>query len=83
MPSKDDVITDKEVLGERGSISHEEAMHFGELTEEELRIEKKLLRKIDSLIMPAVVLVYLMNYIDRYAFHFAVSYRRVQRTALH
>lgn len=61
-----DIVTDKEVLGEKASISHEQAMHFGELTEEERVIEKKLLRKIDSLIMPMVVLVYLMNYIDRY-----------------
>lgn len=36
-----------------------------ELTPEELVVEKKLRRKIDSLIMPLVVLVYLMNYIDR------------------
>ena len=40
-------------------------MHFGQLTEEELVIQKKLKRKIDSLIMPLVILVYLMNYIDR------------------
>jgi hypothetical protein len=47
------------------TISHEEAMHHGALTEEELAVEKKLVRKIDLLIMPLVVLVYLMNYIDR------------------
>lgn len=63
---KQDVLTDKEVLGEKATLSHEEAMHFGELTPEERVIEKKLLRKVDSLIMPIVVLVYLMNYIDRY-----------------
>ena len=68
-----EVITDKEVLGEKGSISHEEAMHFGVLTDEERAVEKKLLRKIDSLIMPMVVLVYLMNYIDRYVQHPIVS----------
>jgi hypothetical protein len=44
-------------------------MHFGQLTEEELVIEKKLRRKIDSLIMPLVILVYLMNYIDRLVQH--------------
>jgi hypothetical protein len=59
------VVTDKEVLGDKASISHDEAMHFGALTEEERQLERKLLRKIDSLIMPLVVLVYLMNYIDR------------------
>lgn len=61
-----EVLTDKELLGEKAGISHEEAMHFGALTEEELAVEKKLVRKIDSLIMPVVVIVYLMNYIDRY-----------------
>ncbi|EXJ58418.1 hypothetical protein A1O7_05843 [Cladophialophora yegresii CBS 114405] len=61
----DGVILDHEVLGEKGNLSHEEAMHFGALTEEELAIEKKLVRKIDLRIMPLVVLVYLMNYIDR------------------
>jgi len=61
-------IADHELLGDKLNTSHEEAMHFGALTEEELVIEKKLRRKIDSLIMPTVVLVYLMNYIDRYGF---------------
>lgn len=59
------VVLDHDVLGEKATLSHEEAMHFGALTEEELAIQKKLVRKIDMLIMPLVVLVYLMNYIDR------------------
>lgn len=59
------VVLDHDVLGEKATMSHEDAMHFGALTEEELVIEKKLVRKIDMLIMPLVVLVYLMNYIDR------------------
>ncbi|KAK3117172.1 hypothetical protein LTR53_001751 [Teratosphaeriaceae sp. CCFEE 6253] len=40
-------------------------MAMAHLTEEELIDEKRLRRKIDSIIMPTVVLVYLMNYIDR------------------
>jgi hypothetical protein len=52
-----------EVAHEEGT--HEEAMHYGILTEEELAIQKKLIRRIDSRIMPAVITVYLMNYIDR------------------
>ncbi|EZF31572.1 transporter [Trichophyton mentagrophytes] len=36
-----------------------------QLSDEELQLEKKLRRKIDSLIMPLVILVYLLNYIDR------------------
>lgn len=59
-------VSDRDVLGDKGDISHEEAMHFGQLTEEERAIEKKLVRKIDIMIMPLMVLVYLMNYIDRY-----------------
>lgn len=58
-------IADDELMGGKADVSHEEAMHFGQLTPDELVIEKKLKRKIDSLIMPVVVLVYLMNYIDR------------------
>lgn len=46
-------------------VSREEAMHHAVLSEEELLVEKKLVRKIDLLIMPLVILVYLMNYIDR------------------
>ena len=59
------VVLDHEILGEKATLSHEEAMHFGELSPDELVLEKRLRRKIDSLIMPMVVLVYLMNYIDR------------------
>lgn len=58
-------IHDSELMGERLSISHEEAIQLGALTPQELETEKKLKRKIDTLIMPMVVLVYLMNYIDR------------------
>ncbi|PGH14796.1 hypothetical protein AJ79_02812 [Helicocarpus griseus UAMH5409] len=39
--------------------------HLTKLTPEELVLEKKLRRKIDMLIMPIVIIVYLMNYIDR------------------
>ena len=46
-------------------IAHADIERFGKLTAEELVLEKQLRRKIDILIMPMVVLVYLMNYIDR------------------
>lgn len=42
------------------------AMHHDQLTEEEMVVAKKLRKKIDIRIMPMVILVYLMNYIDRY-----------------
>jgi len=51
---------------EETSRSQSPPTSHDELTPDELEVEKKLRRKIDSLIMPLVVLVYLMNYIDRY-----------------
>lgn len=68
-----DFLHDHDVLGGKTSISHEEAMHFGQLTEDEIGIEKKLVRKIDWRIMPLVILVYLMNYIDRFVFLVAIG----------
>jgi len=59
-------LTDHEIFGEKGNaLTLENSHHAGELTPEERVIEKKLKRRIDSLIMPLVILVYLMNYIDR------------------
>jgi tRNA uridine 5-carbamoylmethylation protein Kti12 len=58
-------ITDSEAMGEKAGISHDEVVQLTRLTEEELVLEKKLRTRIDSLIMPLVVLVYLLNYIDR------------------
>ena len=61
---------DHDVIGEAEKAEtiqreeHREDAH-DELTEEEKRIAKKLMRKIDLRIMPLVILVYLMNYIDR------------------
>ncbi|KAF2772476.1 MFS general substrate transporter [Teratosphaeria nubilosa] len=46
-------------------ITREDAVHLSHLTEEEKILEKQLRRRIDTLIMPLVILVYLMNYIDR------------------
>jgi len=55
---------DSDVLGGK-EVSKEEVTHLTHLTEEELVIQAKLRRKIDSLIMPLIIMVYLMNYIDR------------------
>ncbi|KAK3710941.1 hypothetical protein LTR37_009962 [Vermiconidia calcicola] len=57
-------VLDHDIIG-NSNVTREEAMHHGHLTDEELEVQKKLLRKIDFLIMPLVMLVYLMNYIDR------------------
>lgn len=61
----DKVVHDVDILGDKAGLSHDETMHHAALTEEEKVVEKKLRRKIDALIMPLVVLVYLLNYIDR------------------
>ena len=57
-------LYDHDITGGK-HVTREEAMHWGELTPEELVIEKKLRRRVDSLIMPLIIMVYLMNYIDR------------------
>ncbi|KAL1586108.1 hypothetical protein WHR41_04747 [Cladosporium halotolerans] len=59
-----EALNDDDVVGEK-KITHEEAEHLRALSPEEKLIEKKLKKKIDALIMPTVVVVYLMNYIDR------------------
>jgi hypothetical protein len=48
------------------SAAEEDGVHGGQLSADELAIEKKLLRKIDARIMPVVITIYLMNYIDRF-----------------
>ncbi|KAH0189412.1 MFS general substrate transporter, partial [Aureobasidium melanogenum] len=58
------------ILDEKAYAQHEEFVESvpneaNILTPDELEVEKKLRRKIDFLIMPLVILVYLMNYIDR------------------
>lgn len=57
--------SDELVAGASPNGFYHDKDHSGELTPEELEIEKKLKFRIDSLIMPMVILVYLMNYIDR------------------
>lgn len=64
MAAREDFITDQD-LGEKAKMAHEEVAHLAALTDEEKVVEKKLRLRIDTLIMPLVILVYLMNYIDR------------------
>lgn len=62
-------LSDHDILGDKAFVTHEEFVHdshISELSSAELEVEKKLRRKIDTMIMPLVILVYLMNYIDRY-----------------
>lgn len=59
------IISDQNAMGEKADLAHEEIVQMVVLNEEERLMEKKLRQKIDSRIMPLVILVYLMNYIDR------------------
>ncbi|RDW68938.1 putative MFS transporter [Aspergillus mulundensis] len=50
----------------KANIAHDEEVgHVASLSPEELVIERKLRKRIDAIVMPLVILVYLMNYIDR------------------
>ena len=59
-------MADQDVVGEKINFAHEEVIQHPQLTLEELTIERKLRRRIDCLVMPLVILVYMLNYIDRY-----------------
>lgn len=63
------MISDQEIVGKSDTVQ-EEVIHVAELTEDERRLEKKLVRKIDCIIMPMILLVYLLNWIDRWVFSF-------------
>ena len=65
-----EILSDAAVMGDKAQVTHEELSALRALSEEEQVLEKKLIRKIDSLILPMVVLIYLMNYIDRYVLWF-------------
>lgn len=68
MGDKIDATPTAEHIHDHDLVSDEKvelADHLRELSPEELVVEKKLRRKVDILIMPLCVLIYLMNYIDR------------------
>lgn len=58
---EEDVVTDHHLLG----MKQMETAHIAELTEEEKAIEKKLVKRIDWIILPLILAVYLLNWIDR------------------
>lgn len=57
----EEVITDHHLMG----VKQMETAQIAELTEEEKVIEKKLVRRIDWIILPLILAVYLLNWIDR------------------
>lgn len=50
-----------------------ETAQIATLTDEEKEIEKKLVKRIDWIILPIIVTVYLLNWIDRYETLFAFT----------
>lgn len=69
-----EVLHDVDVIGTK-RIDSEQAMHLRVLTPDELIAEKKLRTKIDKRIMPVVVTVYLLNYIDRWVLYHHPSFQ--------
>lgn len=70
MPDKINDVPSAEHIHDHDLIADEKGLadiaeHLRKLTPEELVVEKKLRRKVDLLVMPLCVLIYLMNYIDR------------------
>lgn len=66
--TKTNMISDQEIVG-KVNTEQDEAVHVAGLSEEEKKLEKKLVRKIDFIIMPMILLVYLLNWIDRCVQH--------------
>lgn len=56
--------TDKDIQ-KLDAVDDVENHAINELTAEERAVEKKLVRKIDFIIMPIILTVYLLNWIDR------------------
>jgi hypothetical protein len=65
MTEPQNALRNQRTESEKHEVVHDEVVHRGHLSHEELEIAKKLRNKIDWRIMPLVILVYLMNYIDR------------------
>jgi len=59
---KEDVTSDQDLA----PVITAELQHLTEFTPEEKAIEKRLVRIMDLRILPLMITVYLMNYIDRY-----------------
>ncbi|EXJ85254.1 hypothetical protein A1O3_05929 [Capronia epimyces CBS 606.96] len=65
MSTEPRVDSDGEQLDGKRPLTGHEVIQLHTLTGEELVIEKRLKRRLDLLIMPLVILIFLMNYIDR------------------
>lgn len=61
--SAENVIQDHEILTPKDDPGN--GAVEAKPSDKEIALEKKLLRKIDLLIMPLIVVIYLMNFIDR------------------
>jgi len=61
--TREEYVHDHDLIMDK--VDTQDALHMMELSPEEEVLALRLRRKIDRLIMPLVILVYLMNYIDR------------------
>lgn len=61
----DQVVSDQEILAGKDDAGLGITGDIQNIHEDEKILEKQLLRKIDLLIMPLIVVIYLMNFIDR------------------
>lgn len=61
----DQVVSDQEILAGKDDAGLGITGDIQNIPEDEKILEKQLLRKIDLLIMPLIVVIYLMNFIDR------------------
>lgn len=57
----EEALHDRDIMGEKPI----EASHVRELTEEERIIERKLVRRVDWIVLPIILVVYVLNWIDR------------------
>ena len=58
------MFSDQEIVS-KSEMVQEETVQIAALTKEEKQLERKLVHKIDLFIMPIILLVYLLNWIDR------------------
>ena len=61
----DQVVSNQEILAGKDDAGLGITGDIQNIPEDEKILEKQLLRKIDLLIMPLIVVIYLMNFIDR------------------
>lgn len=60
-----DAVLREDKLADKADSDQIEGAEIAALSEDEKLLSKKLVRKIDCLIMPMILIIYIMNWIDR------------------